>query len=105
MGRLLNQRRQPLFSMKQQEEIVRRFKALRGRHNLSQGRLAEAVGVTRMTIFNIEKMRHEPSLRTIHKFKELEQRYRAVSEIVSEVDFPEFKQRVIEELERRQVDA
>ncbi|WP_215113205.1 helix-turn-helix transcriptional regulator [Exiguobacterium sp. s63] len=42
--------------------LVNRVKELRARHQLTQGDLAEKVGVTRQTIISLEKGSYTPSL-------------------------------------------
>ncbi|MCT4784857.1 helix-turn-helix transcriptional regulator [Exiguobacterium aestuarii] len=42
--------------------LVNRVKELRARHQLTQGDLAEQVGVTRQTIISLEKGSYTPSL-------------------------------------------
>jgi len=42
--------------------VKTRVKELRAAHGLSQGQLADAVGVSRQTINSIEKDRYTPSL-------------------------------------------
>ncbi|WP_214759327.1 helix-turn-helix transcriptional regulator [Exiguobacterium sp. s146] len=42
--------------------LINRVKALRARHQLTQGDLAAKVGVTRQTIISLEKGSYTPSL-------------------------------------------
>lgn len=42
--------------------LINRVKELRARFNLTQGELAERVGVTRQTIVSLEKGSYTPSL-------------------------------------------
>ncbi|MYL18783.1 helix-turn-helix domain-containing protein [Halobacillus litoralis] len=42
--------------------LINRVKELRARYNLTQGNLAEKIGVTRQTVVSLEKGSYVPSL-------------------------------------------
>ncbi|MDF1497006.1 MAG: helix-turn-helix transcriptional regulator [Patescibacteria group bacterium] len=51
--------------------MTNNLKILRAKHNLTQEDLAEKVGVTRQTIFAIEKNKYSPTLELAFKLSKL----------------------------------
>jgi putative transcriptional regulator len=51
--------------------MTNKLKILRAEHNLTQEDLAEKVGVTRQTIFAIEKNKYSPTLELAFKLSKL----------------------------------
>lgn len=51
--------------------MTNKLKILRAQHNLTQEDLAEKVGVTRQTIFAIEKNKYSPTLELAFKLSKL----------------------------------
>ncbi|MBU2566926.1 helix-turn-helix transcriptional regulator [Patescibacteria group bacterium] len=51
--------------------MTNKLKILRAEHNLTQEDLAEKIGVTRQTIFAIEKNKYSPTLELAFKLSKL----------------------------------
>jgi DNA-binding XRE family transcriptional regulator len=59
--------REELTRLGRYEELARQIIALRMRHNLSQGTLAERTGTTKSAISRLESGRHAPNVATLEK--------------------------------------
>ena len=63
------------FTEAQRKHIAEEFKQFRLTRYLTRNDLAELLDVTSITIENIEKVKHEPRMRTYSRFLELRQTF------------------------------